>query len=98
MLSILVRFGKRVRSLRRAQNLTQEQLARAADLSTRTIQKIEAGQMNILLTTVDRIQTALGCKGGDLFDDSPIMIMEDSPRRPKGNQSSAPGASDPRHR
>lgn len=84
MLPILVRFGKRVRSLRRAQDLTQEQLARAADISTRTIQKIEAGQMNILLTTVDRIQTALGCRGGDLLDDRPITIMEDSPHRPRG--------------
>ncbi len=30
-------------------------------LNIRTLQKIEAGQLNILLTTVLRLQRALGC-------------------------------------
>lgn len=83
MLPILDRFGRRVRSLRRAQNLTQEELAKASSLSTRTIQKIERGQMNILLTTVDRIHKALGCKYGDLLDDGPIVIFEDYAPQPR---------------
>lgn len=41
--------------------LTQEALAEKTDLNIRTIQKIEAGQINILVTTVRKIQTALGC-------------------------------------
>jgi transcriptional regulator with XRE-family HTH domain len=54
-------FGGNVRRLRNARSLTQEKLAEAADLNIRTIQKIEAGQTNILITTASRIQKALGC-------------------------------------
>ena len=49
---------RRERSLR---NLTQERFAELCDLNIRTVQKIEAGQINLLLTTVLRIQRALGC-------------------------------------
>lgn len=41
--------------------MTQEKLAEAVDLNIRTIQKIEAGQINVLVTTTARIQKALGC-------------------------------------
>jgi transcriptional regulator with XRE-family HTH domain len=41
--------------------LTQERLAEMADLNIRTLQKIEAGQLNILLTTVLRLERALAC-------------------------------------
>jgi transcriptional regulator with XRE-family HTH domain len=41
--------------------MTQERLAELADLNLRTVQKIEAGQLNILLTTLIRIQRGLGC-------------------------------------
>ena len=46
--------------------MTQEKLAEMADLNSRTIQKIEAGNVNILLTTVLRIQKALRCEWEDL--------------------------------
>lgn len=55
-------FGQNVRRLRVARSLTQEALAERAELNIRTVQKIEAGELNILLTTLHRIQTALGCK------------------------------------
>ena len=42
-------------------NLTQEKIAELADLNIRTLQKIEAGQTNILITTAARIRRALGC-------------------------------------
>jgi transcriptional regulator with XRE-family HTH domain len=54
-------FGGNVRRLRVERNLTQEALAEKADLNIRTVQKIEAGQTNILITTAPRIQKALGC-------------------------------------
>ena len=60
-------FGASVRRERTARNLTQEKLAEKAELFPRTIQKIEAGQLNILLTTVLRIQKALGCSWDDLL-------------------------------
>lgn len=60
-------FGANVRRLRVAQKMTQEQLAELADLNPRTIQKIEAGHLNILLTTVWRLQTALNCRWDHLL-------------------------------
>ncbi len=50
---------KRVRLRSPSLGSDQEQLAEAVDLNIRTVQKIEAGDVNILLTTVLRIQKAL---------------------------------------
>lgn len=44
-----------------ARAITQERLAELADLNIRSLQKIEAGQTNILITTALRIQRALHC-------------------------------------
>jgi len=41
--------------------MTQEKLAELADLNIRTVQKIEAGDINILVTTILRIRHALKC-------------------------------------
>jgi transcriptional regulator with XRE-family HTH domain len=60
-------FGANVRRGRTARNLTQEKLAEKAGLFPRTVQKIEAGELNILLTTMLRIQKALGCAWEDLL-------------------------------
>ena len=57
----LKEFGANVRRERSAKAMTQERLAELVDLNIRTVQKIEAGQINILLTTVLRIRAALGC-------------------------------------
>ncbi|MCX6967638.1 MAG: helix-turn-helix transcriptional regulator [Verrucomicrobia bacterium] len=54
-------FGANLRRERTARELTQEKLAELADLNIRTVQKIEAGEINILITTACRIQKALGC-------------------------------------
>ena len=60
-------FGSSVRRVRMSRKITQEKLAELVDLNIRTIQKIEAGHVNILLTTVLRLQKALGCAWGDLL-------------------------------
>ncbi len=57
----LKQFGKNLRHERTERGITQEKLAELADLNVRTIQKIEAGQTNILITTAKRLQKALGC-------------------------------------
>jgi transcriptional regulator with XRE-family HTH domain len=54
-------FGANVRRERVRRGWTQEKLAEKSDLATRNLQKIEAGEINILLTTAFRIQLALGC-------------------------------------
>lgn len=44
-----------------ARAMTQEELSELAELNLRTVQKIEAGKINILVTTTVRIQRALRC-------------------------------------
>jgi len=60
-------FGIHVWRLRMSRKITQEKLAELVDMNIRTIQKIEAGHVNILLTTVLRLQKALGCGWNDLM-------------------------------
>jgi transcriptional regulator with XRE-family HTH domain len=55
-------FGASLRRERLAREMTQERLAELADLNVRTLQKIEAGQTNILFTTAMRLRVALGCR------------------------------------
>jgi predicted transcriptional regulator len=54
-------FGDSVRRERCVQGLTQDKLAELAEISTRNLQKVEAGELNILFTTIVRIQLALKC-------------------------------------
>ncbi len=57
----LKNFGANVRRERTSRKMTQERLAELVDLNIRNIQRIEAGEINILVTTATRIQRALGC-------------------------------------
>jgi transcriptional regulator with XRE-family HTH domain len=54
-------FGANVRRERTRRRLTQDKLAERAEIATRNLQKIEAGEINILLTTALRIQLGLRC-------------------------------------
>ena len=54
-------FGANVRRERMRKGLTQEELAERSEIATRNLQKIEAGEINILLTTAFRIQLGLRC-------------------------------------
>ncbi|SDU18318.1 Helix-turn-helix [Verrucomicrobium sp. GAS474] len=64
--SDLAAFGSNVRRVRTRQKISQERLAELADLNIRTVQKIEAGDLNVLVTTVLRIQRALKSFPNDL--------------------------------
>jgi transcriptional regulator with XRE-family HTH domain len=61
-------FGQNVRRERNARAISQEKLAEKVDLNIRNIQRIEAGEINILLTTARRIKNALGCTWDDLME------------------------------
>ena len=61
------KFGAAVRRERSATGMTQERLADLANLHLRTVQKIEAGDINVLITTAQRIQKALGCPWDSLM-------------------------------
>lgn len=62
------RLGANLRRERSARGITQERLAELCDLNTRTVQKIEAGEINILVTTLRRLRGALGCTWQRLLD------------------------------
>lgn len=47
--------------------MTQARLAELTDLALRNVQKIEAGETNVLVTTVTRIRKALGCEANKLI-------------------------------
>lgn len=64
----LILLGQNVREQRRRAKLTQEKLAGLAELAPRTIQKIEAGRLDILASTLRRLRAALGCRFDDLLN------------------------------
>ena len=53
-------LGANIRRERLARGLKQERLAELAELNPRTVQKIEAGSITILVTTLIRIRAAIG--------------------------------------
>ena len=53
-------LGARVKQLRRARRLTQEQLAERAGLSYKFVGEIERGRGNPTLTTMSKLAEALG--------------------------------------
>lgn len=64
---VLKSFGANVRRLRFAAGLTQAKLAEKVDVELRTLQKFEAGQINVPLFTIFRVRRALNCKWDELF-------------------------------
>lgn len=75
-------FGANLRRERVARKVTQERLAELADLNIRTLQKIEAGQTNILVTTAGRLRDALGCQWPALMDKvAPGIILSKKAKR-----------------
>ncbi|MDA2922722.1 helix-turn-helix domain-containing protein, partial [Patescibacteria group bacterium AH-259-L07] len=60
-------ISKNVKKLREARGLTQEKLARLADVANNTIVKIEAGKnQNPTLETLKKITSVLGISIDDL--------------------------------
>ena len=55
-----VKFGKHVACLRKAQRMTEQQLAEMAGLKPVTVKNIEAGNFNVPLDVLCRIAVVLG--------------------------------------
>lgn len=64
---IIKQFGKRVRDLRQAQKLSQEDLAERADLHYTYIGGVERGERNLSLKSIEKIASALGIDIRELF-------------------------------
>lgn len=61
-------FGKRLRWLRRRQDLTQEQLAESVGISVESISNMERGIYAPSFETLEKLSTALSLSVSDLFD------------------------------
>lgn len=66
----LVEFGQRLRDLRKAAGLTQEQLAMKAGLERAYVSSAETGRRNATLTTLYQLASALGIDVSDLVRDT----------------------------
>ena len=57
--NILIKFGERVREIRKDKGLSQEELAHKADLHRTYIGMIERAEKNITLLNIEKIANAL---------------------------------------
>ena len=63
-----LKFGKRLRFLRRARDMTQTQLAEEAGISVNFVSLIERGEFAPSFETLDALAIALKVSVRDLFD------------------------------
>lgn len=59
--------GDRIRAIRKAQGLTQQQLAELANLDDAYIGAVERGERNFSIDTLEKIVAALQIQPGELF-------------------------------
>ena len=78
--SLAYKLGVRIRTLRKAAGLTQEQLAEVADVSVNFIGYVERGQRAPSIKTLEQIAQALNVRPKDLFefleDESDELLYE----------------------
>lgn len=66
--TVLRKFGKRLIALRKERNLSTRELAAAAGLEYRQVLQIEAGETNLLLTTILSLARGLDIPPDKLFE------------------------------
>ena len=66
--SIARRVGALVRERRKAQKLSQEELAGLAGLSKNYVGSIERGEYDVTISTLHRVTAVLRCRVADLLD------------------------------
>ncbi|MEU4339494.1 helix-turn-helix transcriptional regulator [Micromonospora lupini] len=67
-----LRFGQRVRDLRQARRLSQEELAELAGVHRTYVSSLERGQRNVGLDNILAIAAALGVPPSDLFTEEAL--------------------------
>jgi len=65
---ILIKFGKKVRKIRKDKRLSQEQLAFKANLHRTYIGMIERAEKNITLLNIEKIANSLDVEISQLFE------------------------------
>ena len=66
--NIRIKFGKRLKQLRKTANLSQEDLGKKATIHRTYIGSIERGEQNISIDNIAKLAKALRATPKDLFD------------------------------
>ena len=66
--NIKLKFGKRLKELRKKKGLSQELLAEYIGIESRNLSKIETGITFPSIKNLEKIISVLGCKDSDLFN------------------------------
>ena len=69
MQDVQVRFGARLRRIRRKKGISQEKLADLAGLHRTYVSSIERGERNVSLVNIERLAIALGTTMAELMPD-----------------------------
>ena len=64
---VAVRFGDKLRRLRKSREVSQEELAARAGLHRTYVSSVERGERNVSLETIDKLARALGLPMGELM-------------------------------
>jgi transcriptional regulator with XRE-family HTH domain len=80
-------FADKLRELREKANLTQEALARKANLSLGYVAKLEQGKANPSWTTVRALAKALGKTPNDFLRDAPFASEPEAPKKTPAKKS-----------
>ena len=62
------RFGMRLKEIREQKGMTQEELAKRADVSRAYLSRLEMGRHDPPLSTVEKLAKALGVKAAKLIE------------------------------
>jgi len=68
-------FGKKLRSRRKKERMSQDSLATSAGLSRTSIVNVESGRQGVSLATLYRLAGALSCEISDLLPSLPSMDL-----------------------
>lgn len=67
-MEIKKKFGTNLRDLRKSANISQEELALRLNADQAYVSRIEAGQMNVTLETIEEISKALNISAKEFFE------------------------------
>jgi transcriptional regulator with XRE-family HTH domain len=79
-------FGQKLKEIRARAGLTQEALARAADISLSAVTKLESGKVDPTWGTVQRIAKALGVSVEAFKDEESPELEPTRPAPKKGRK------------
>lgn len=68
-MDIKVKFGNKIKELRKVKGLSQERLANMAEIDRTYLPTIEKGERNVSIEVVEKLAKALNVTIKDLFDE-----------------------------